>query len=301
MGREISAFEGLEPYDGKLSRTVLRGRRAVRPLATRSCGTIMEAIYDKIGEDYDTTRKADPNILSSLSKLLNIETGKKYLDIACGTGNYTTRISNFGGNWFACDGSEKMLSEARSKSLDISWKKYDVEDLGYESDFFDGVICSLAIHHFPSLLQPFCEIARVLRAGCNFVIFTSTPEQMQGYWLNHYFPEMMEKSCQQMPTFEVVESALAEAGFSIEVQEPFFITSELKDFFLYSGKQRPEMYLSGKVRNGISSFHNFCSQSELDQGLEKLRQDITSGEINGVMSNYEDSSGDYLFICATTR
>jgi hypothetical protein len=26
-----SAFEGLEPYDGKLSRTVLRGRRAVRP------------------------------------------------------------------------------------------------------------------------------------------------------------------------------------------------------------------------------------------------------------------------------
>ena len=30
-GRELSAFEGLEPYDGKLSRTVLRGRRAVRP------------------------------------------------------------------------------------------------------------------------------------------------------------------------------------------------------------------------------------------------------------------------------
>jgi hypothetical protein len=36
VGREISTFEGLEPYDGKLSRPVLRGRRAVRPLATRS-------------------------------------------------------------------------------------------------------------------------------------------------------------------------------------------------------------------------------------------------------------------------
>jgi len=34
VGR-LSAFEGLELYDGKLSRTVLRGRRAVRPLATR--------------------------------------------------------------------------------------------------------------------------------------------------------------------------------------------------------------------------------------------------------------------------
>jgi biotin carboxyl carrier protein len=31
----ISIFEGLELYDGKLSRTVLRGERAVRPLPTR--------------------------------------------------------------------------------------------------------------------------------------------------------------------------------------------------------------------------------------------------------------------------
>ena len=30
-GREVSAFVGLEPYDGKLSRTVLSGRRAARP------------------------------------------------------------------------------------------------------------------------------------------------------------------------------------------------------------------------------------------------------------------------------
>ena len=30
-GREISAFDKLEPYDGKLSCTVLRGERAARP------------------------------------------------------------------------------------------------------------------------------------------------------------------------------------------------------------------------------------------------------------------------------
>ena len=266
---------------------------------TLARGTIMEAIYDKIGEGYDTTRKADPEILSSLSKLLNIEAGKRYLDVACGTGNYTTGISDFGGNWYACDGSEKMLSQASSKSSHINWKKYEVSDLGYKSDFFDGAICSLAIHHFPDLLRPFCEIARVLKAKCNFVIFTSTPEQMKAYWLNHYFPEMMEKSCEQMPSLKIVESALTEAGFVIEITEPFFITPGLKDFFLYCGKQRPEMYLSSEVRDGISSFHNFCSQSELDDGLEKLRKDISSGKIGEVINNYEISKGDYLFICAT--
>jgi ubiquinone/menaquinone biosynthesis C-methylase UbiE len=264
-------------------------------------GTIMEAIYDKIGEGYDTTRKVDPKILSSLSKLLNIEAGKRYLDVACGTGNYTTGISDLGGNWYACDGSEKMLSQASSKSSDINWKKYEVSDLGYKSDFFDGAICSLAIHHFPDLLRPFREIARVLKAECNFVIFTSTPEQIKEYWLNHYFPAMIEKSCEQMPSLETVESALTKAGFAIETTEAFFITPELKDFFLYCGKQRPEMYLSSKVRNGISSFHNFCSQSELEHGLGKLRKDISSGEINGVMSSRDISKGDYLFICATTR
>ncbi len=261
----------------------------------------METIYDKICEVYDTTRKVDPEILSTLSKLLDIEAGKNYLDIACGTGNYTNRISRFGGNWFACDGSEKMLSEARLKSSDIKWEKSDVSDLGYDSDFFDGAICSLAIHHFSDLTRPFCEISRVLKAGSNFVILTSTPAQMQSYWLNRYFPVMMEKSCEQMPSLEVVESALVKSSFSIKTTVPFFITPDLKDFFLYSGKQRPEMYLSNDVRNGISSFHNFCSQSELDQGLEELQRDITSGDIKSVMESYQSKNGDYLFICATTR
>ncbi len=67
----------------------------------------MKAIYDKIGEGYDTTRKADPEILSSLRSLLKIEVGKSYLDVACGTGNYTVGISGFGGDWYAFDGSEK--------------------------------------------------------------------------------------------------------------------------------------------------------------------------------------------------
>ena len=238
----------------------------------------MRAIYDEIGKDYDTTRKADPCILSTLNSLLNVEEGKRYLDVACGTGNYTSEISRIGGKWFAFDNSEKMLSEARPKSSQVDWRHFDVTDLGYEFDFFDGAICSLAIHHFPVLNEAFCEIARVLKSNGKLVIFTATPSQMRCYWLNHYFPEMMENSCMQMPTFQVISSALAQGGFSIESTEPFFISPELQDFFLYSGKQRPDMYLSSKVRNGISSFHNFCTQSELNSGLDKLHNDIESRE-----------------------
>jgi len=258
----------------------------------------MGAIYNEIGKDYDTTRKPDPGILSTLKLLLDVGKGKNYLDVACGTGNYTSEISRFGGKWFAFDNSEKMLLEARPKSSQVDWRQFDVTGLGYEPDFFDGAICSLAIHHFPSLDKAFREVARVLKSNAGFVIFTATPNQMRCYWLNHYFPEMMENSCRQMPTFEAIKSALSQAKFSIELTQPFFISAELQDFFLYSGKQRPDMYLSSKVRNGISSFHNFCTPSELNSGLDKLRNDIESGEIESIMDSYNNDNGDYIFICA---
>lgn len=261
----------------------------------------MGAIYDEIGKDYDTTRKADPNILPTLNSLLDVEKGKRYLDVACGTGNYTSEISKLGGKWFAFDNSEEMLFEAKLKPSQVDWRQFDVDELGYESNFFDGAICSLAIHHFPVLVEAFREITRVLKSTGKLVIFTAMPNQMRCYWLNHYFPEMMENSCKQMPTFDAINSALTQAHFSIESTEPFFISPELQDFFLYGGKQRPDMYLSSKVRNGISSFHNFCTQSELDSGLGKLRKDIESGEIIKIMNSYKNNNGDYIFICAIAR
>ncbi len=258
--------------------------------------TIMDIIYDEIGKKYDTTRKADPTILSTLTKLLTIEGRKRYLDIACGTGNYASGIANIGGNWFAFDNSEKMLSEAKLKTSHVDWKQFDVTALGYENDFFDGAVCTLAIHHFLDLDKAFSEVGRVLKPKSKLIIFTATPDQMESYWLNHYFPKMMDGSCREMPSLEVIQSALNQAKISIESTEPFFVDPDLQDFFLYSGKQMPEMYLSSLVRNGISSFHKYCSKSELSNGLNKLRKDIKTGAIKEVMEKYESINGDYVFI-----
>ena len=256
----------------------------------------MGVIYVEIGIEYDTTRKADPAILSKLASLLDIENSKKYLDVACGTGNYTSELSKIGGQWSAFDHSQKMLSEARAKSSVVKWQHYNVDETGYEDSYFDGASCSLAIHHFSDLGKAFGEISRILKPHGKFIIFTATPDQMRSYWLIDYFPTMMKRSCEQMPTLKAVESALNKAEISIDVTAPYFITPDLQDFFLYSGKQRPEMYLSSSVRKGISSFHNYCSESELASGLNKLREDIETGAINEVIENHKNEDGDYLFI-----
>lgn len=256
----------------------------------------MAAIYDKIGIKYDTTRRADPFILSRLGALLEVKRSRNYVDIACGTGNYTSELANLGGEWFAFDQSKKMLKEARIKSSLVTWKQLDVTATDFDDDYFEGATCSLAIHHFPDLERAFKEIGRILRPGGKFIIFTATPDQMYSYWLHHYFPIMMERSCNKMPTLEVLEANLAQAGISLEITEPFFITPDLQDFFLYSGKQRPKMYLSESVRNGISSFHEFCSHSELNCGLSRLRDDIETGAIKAIIEKFENEHGDYLFV-----
>jgi ubiquinone/menaquinone biosynthesis C-methylase UbiE len=113
----------------------------------------MKAIYDTIGESYDTTRRADPEIFATLSSLLEVEDDKCYLDVACGTGNYTSALARFRGKWFAFDESEKMLAKARSKCTLANWKHFSAENLDYESNYFDGAVCALAIHHFMVFLR----------------------------------------------------------------------------------------------------------------------------------------------------
>ena len=261
----------------------------------------MNTIYDKIGSGYDTTRKADPYILSQLNQFLEIKEHHNYLDVACGTGNYTSEMARFGGHWSAFDQSEIMLSEAKQKSKVVQWSKYDVENTSFESSYFDGAICSLAIHHFPDLSKAFNEISRVLKPSAHMVLFTATPEQMYGYWLNEYFPNMMRASCEHMPTLTAIENAINPHGLTIESTHPFFITPELLDFFLYSGKQRPDIYLQQHVRDGISSFRNLCSNKELETGLSKLQNDIATGVINDVIQKYRNDIGDYLFVVIAKR
>jgi ubiquinone/menaquinone biosynthesis C-methylase UbiE len=245
----------------------------------------MEPIYNKIGQGYDTTRRADPEILQNLFELLNIKDDGSYLDVACGTGNYTLELAKRGGSWFAFDQSELMIAEARSKNSAINWSIMDVEKTSYEANKFDSAVCSLAIHHFNDLNLAFKEISRLLICSGRLVIFTSTSEQMQGYWLNYYFPIMMQASIKKMPPLEKIKSALNSADFRISEIRSFNVTNSLTDLFLYSGKNRPEIYLSESIRAGISSFHNLCTIDELKSGLSKLERDLKTGKIHQVIDN----------------
>lgn len=190
----------------------------------------MTSLYDHIGLGYDTTRKADPEIARRLRNHLQVYDGAKILDIACGTGNYTVALEKSGLQMTGSDISNEMIVKAKEKSKTIDWGLANVKELPYESNTYEGATCTLAVHHFDELFKPFQEVYRVLDNG-RFVIFTSSPEQMNNYWLKEYFPKAIEDSAKQMPLLSKVSETLREVGFNLIGSETFLIQPDLKDFF----------------------------------------------------------------------
>lgn len=258
----------------------------------------MEIKYDKIGIRYNETRKADNYLANRLCYHLNPKKEGLYLDIGCGTGNYTNVFSKKGFHFIGIDPSRKMLDKAKKKNTKITWKLGEAENTGLSNEIISGITASLTIHHWHDLEKSFSELSRVLKSGGTLVIFTSTPKQMKGYWLNHYFPKMMLDSMKQMPLFVDLENALLKSGFSISTKENYFVKPDLQDLFLYAGKHRPNLYFNSDVRRGISSFSSLSNKREVANGLLRMKEDIDSGKIDEVIKSFENDLGDYLFVTA---
>jgi ubiquinone/menaquinone biosynthesis C-methylase UbiE len=258
--------------------------------------------YDKIGINYNRTRKADKYITDKLFKHLNPGKKSLYLDLGCGTGNYTVELFKKGIRIIGIDPAENMIRIARSKNSQIDWIIGTAEDTGLKDESVDGIICCLTIHHWTDMKIAFRESSRILKEDGRYVIFTSTPDQMEGYWLNHYFPVMLADSKRQMSSFEVVKEGLESTGFENIKTEKFFVSNDLHDHFLYCGKYKPHLYLNPDIRNGISSFSDLANKNEIIQGLSELAKDIDDGNIKKIIDKYENERGDYLFIiCDKTR
>lgn len=259
-------------------------------------------LYDQIGVGYDTTRSADPGIVRRLLDLLAVPAGSWCLDVACGTGNYTTALAEAGLRMVGLDVSRRMLASALAKSGAERWVNGDAAALPYADASFRAAVCTLALHHLRRPERAFRELARVLDhslGAARLVIFTADPEQMRRYWLTAYFPDAMQQAIRQMPPIQPMLALLHAAGFTHVDRVPWSITPDLQDLFLYAGKYRPELYLDPGVRAGISTFATQADPAEVERGCARLSADLASGRFADVLHASEYADGDYLFLVAT--
>lgn len=257
----------------------------------------MNAKYDTIGRTYNSTRAADPYLTGRMFELLKAENGP-VLDLGCGTGNYTCALAELGLSLIGVDPSEIMLEKARAGNSSIHWMRGTAEQIPLADNSVQSVLASLTTHHWSDIPAGCREVARVLKPEGHFVVFTSTPEQMDGYWIGHYFPEAFRKSQEQMPLRQGTIDAIEAAGMIMVKEETYDVRPDLQDLFLLSGKHNPELYFDPVVRAGISTFSSLCDDDELHKGLKQLRDDIDSGRVADIMTAKKSETGDYLFIQA---
>ena len=233
------------------------------------------AVYNKIGINYNKTRKADLRIFNKIFELLDYPFNKTIIDIGAGTGNYTNLLAQKGNRIVALEPSSEMINQA-AENENVEWVKGFAEDMKLGNNVFDIAVCILSIHHFNDLRRSFNEIFRVLKQKGVLLIYTYIPEQQNFFWLRDYFPAIFKVDIEKFPGADKLQKLIRECDFEISNFEIYELHYDLMDNFLAANWRKPENYLKEEIQSGISTF-SLLSKKEIKQGVDSLKDDLRTG------------------------
>jgi len=134
-------------------------------------------IYEICKDDY-------PYIASELEK----EDYLDLLDCGCGTGPMISLLyeKDPSKHYTGIDITSKMIEVGRSKNLEgVNWVVGDCENLPFEENSFDVIICSNSFHHYPNPQAFFNSAYRVLRPGGRLILQDYTASKAMLWLMNH--------------------------------------------------------------------------------------------------------------------
>jgi SAM-dependent methyltransferase len=218
----------------------------------------MVARYDVIGLNYAELRKPDPRIAAAIEEALG--QAETVLNVGAGTGSYEPidrRVT-------AVEPSLEMIRKRSTSAANAI--QASAEQLPFDDNAFDVAMAILTVHHWSDKEAGLREMRRVTRG--RIVLLTFDPAQRP--WLTDYLPELVRLDEVQMPAMCDYERWLGAVRVT-----PVLVPHDCTDGFLYAYWRRPTAYLDPKIRSGSSSF---WAISGFEGGLERLRQDLETGE-----------------------
>jgi|GEM_PF-87724 len=122
--------------------------------------------YDSIAKGYDELYGEEQHSKwNNFRKLININKDEYVLDVGCGTGIISEKISIMAKKVIAVDISPKMLKIAQSKRLhkNIKYLKANAEKLPFEDKSFEKVVSFTTLQDVIDIEKAISEIARVCK------------------------------------------------------------------------------------------------------------------------------------------
>jgi len=127
-----------------------------------------QADYDVLGE------RGYARLLSAFKKSLQPQEGQRCVDLGCGTGAFTRRLSVFGLDLMGIDISPRSIERARASGDGIRYEVGDITATGLAESSFDIAALSGVLHHITQSadrIRAMREAWRILRPGGRFFAF----------------------------------------------------------------------------------------------------------------------------------
>jgi len=107
-----------------------------------------------------------------------------------------------------------MLDVARAKvPAGVGLKLGGAEELPFKDGWFERAVATLAVHLWDRP-RAFAEVHRVLAPGGRFALASFDPAHFTSYYLNMYFPSILEIDTARFAPAEVLVEELHAAGFT---------------------------------------------------------------------------------------
>ncbi|WP_418282778.1 class I SAM-dependent methyltransferase [Halorubrum sp. DTA98] len=151
---------------------------------------------DEVAEEYDDVRFSGGGMLidnrekeAVLSALGPIEEGHRVLEVACGTGRFTTMLADQGADIVGLDISREMLEQGREKAKEaglsdtVAFMRGDASRLPFPDDHFDSVVAMRFFHLMDDPIPFMKELRRVSNDQVFFDTFNRRSLRLLYTWL----------------------------------------------------------------------------------------------------------------------
>jgi SAM-dependent methyltransferase len=208
-----------------------------------------------------------------MTSFLGPAEGRRLLDIAGGTGNYTAALQGRGFDVVIADLQPAMVARSLPKIGPGRQVVADATALPFRDRRFDRAAIVTAIHLIRPPERALAEARRVLREG-PLVVVAFTLENVGPLFIREYFPTA-QIPFDENPPREQLLSWMRGAGFR-RVEWAKFVYTDSVDGTLVSLHTDP-IRLAGRAYLRNTSFFQRVPEPARAEGLTRLGQDLRSG------------------------
>jgi SAM-dependent methyltransferase len=218
-----------------------------------------KTLYDVIGASYGVTRRTDRRIAAQIWTALG--DARTVLNVGAGSGSYEPPDRQV----LAVEPSAVMRAQRPADAAPCIAAA--AERLPFVDHAFDAAMAVATTHHWQDPIAGLCELRRV---AARVVVLTFDIEGLSRFWLTRdYLPELADLVAEH-PSLAEQAQALGARVATVP------IPSDCTDGFPEAYWRRPEAYLDGDVRRGMSIWARLGPDIER-RAVHSLRADIASG------------------------